>query len=208
MIDPMDLDRRSAMAHILLLLGAGAVPVDVALAATRSKAKSKRFLTPPEYQLLGAVADTILPVTDTPGAVAAGVPAKLDGMLARWASAETRDKVTGALARIDAAAKAAGPTGFVALSPPERLALLRPFDVAALKSVPPPPNAPKGSPFSPTVFVADNGYLKLKELVIALYYSSEIAMTQELVYEHTPGAWQPSIPTTPTTRPWASAGPF
>jgi len=33
-------------------------------------------------------------------------------------------------------------------------------------------------------------------------------MTQELVYEHVPGTWEPSTKTTETTRPWASAGSF
>jgi hypothetical protein len=33
-------------------------------------------------------------------------------------------------------------------------------------------------------------------------------MTKELIYEHVPGTLVPSIKTTDTTRPWASAGPF
>ncbi len=50
------------------------------------------------------------------------------------------------------------------------------------------------------------GYVKLKELVIALYYNSETAMTKELIYEHVPGKFVPSLPVTPETRPFAGVG--
>jgi gluconate 2-dehydrogenase gamma chain len=201
-----DMNRRTMMQRALLLIGATAVSVDTALAA--GPARRKRFLNPAQFQLLTAIADTIMPTTDTPGALAAGIPAKLDGMLVNWASAETKAKITSALARIDAAAKTEKQKGFAALSVSDRAAFLRPFDAAALKPVPAPPNAPKPSPFAPLNWVTDNGYLKLKELVVTLYYSSEIAMTQELIYDHVPGKWQPSIKITETTRPWASTGPF
>ena len=39
--------------------------------------------------------------------------------------------------------------------------------------------------------VQDPAYRKLKGLVLALYYPSEPGATQELTYEHVPGAWQP-----------------
>ena len=168
--------------------------------------KEKGFLD--SFTLLTAFADTIVPTTDTPGAVAAGVPAKLDGMLATWASAESQKMILEALDRIDVAAIAAKKMGFAALSPADRDAVLRPHDAAALAKVAPPANLPKANPFAPVNWVADGGYLKIKELVVALYYSSEIAMTQELIYEHVPGTWEPSTKATETTRPWASGGPF
>lgn len=203
MLDFAEMDRRALMRRAFLLLGATAIPVDAL-----SAAKGKRFLGMPRFKLLTAVADTIVPATDTPGAVGAGVPAKLDGMLATWASAESRKAIVEALDRIDAAAKLSTKKGFAALPRAERDAVLRPHDKAALVPVKPPANAPKGSPFAPISWVTDQGYLKVKELVIALYYSSEVAMTRELIYEHAPGAWQPSITVTQTTRPWASVGSF
>ena len=42
-----------------------------------------------------------------------------------------------------------------------------------------------------------------RRLVFALYYLSEAGATQELRYEHVPGAWEPSIPVTADTRGWA-----
>jgi Gluconate 2-dehydrogenase subunit 3 len=200
-----ELNRRALLARALLLLGATALPGEVLAASAK---RARRFLSKPQFALLSAVSDTIVPVTDTPGALAAGIPAKLDGMLANWASAETRTKIIDALGRIDAAAMTQKKKIFSALSVADRALILRPHDATALKRVPAPANAPKPHPFSPTVWVADDGYLKLKELVVTLYYSSEIAMTKDLIYEHVPGAWVPSMKTTDTTRPWASTGPF
>ena len=42
-----------------------------------------------------------------------------------------------------------------------------------------------------------------KALIFALYYVSEGGATQELRYEHMPGAWEPSIPVTADTRGYA-----
>ena len=200
------LDRRALLQRMALLLGATAIPAE-AFAAAKGRAR-KRYLTPANYALMSAVAETIVPATDTPGAIGAGVPSRLDGMLGKWASAITRQKIIDALARINAAAMTAQKKNFVALTPAQREAVLLPHDAAALKSVTPPPGAPKPHFFAPANYVTDDGYLKLKELVIALYYNSEIAMTKELVYEHNPGTWQPSIKITENSRPWASTGPF
>jgi hypothetical protein len=52
-------------------------------------------------------------------------------------------------------------------------------------------------------------YVKLKELIINLYYSSEIASTKELVFEPVPGKYIASLKVTPETRPFAGlGGPF
>jgi Gluconate 2-dehydrogenase subunit 3 len=196
MIDTFVMDRREMIARFALLLGATALPAQ-AFAAPKAR-----------FALLSAVVDTILPATDTPGAVAAGVPARLDGMLRDWASAETRTSVVGALGRIDASAKAAKQIGFTALSSADRTALLTAYDLAALKSVPPPSNPPPGNPYAPSFFVVDPGYLRLKDLAINLYYFSEIGSANELEYNHVPGKWQPSLKLTPQSRPYLGTGPF
>ncbi len=202
----VDIERRTLLSHLAMLLGVTSLPAD-AFAAPKGPAK-KRFLAPAQFQLLTALADTIIPATDTPGAIAAGVPSKLDRMLLNWASAETRAKIISAITSLNAAALAQKKKGFAALTAAERKAVLTGHDAAALKSVPPPPNAPKLIFFTQQSYVVDPGYLALKGLVINLYYSSQIGMTKELIYEHNPGKFQPSIKTTAATRPWASGGPF
>ena len=193
------------LAQLGALIGAASLTPD-ALAAPRRRAR--RFLAAPQFALLGAVSDTIIPATDTPGAIAAQVPVRLDALLLNWASAETRTSLTGALSRIDASARKQKKKGFAALSAAERDAVLRPLDAAALKKAPPPPGAPKPNFYVQADYVVDQGYLRLKELVLQLYYFSEAASTTELVYEHVPGSFEPSIKLTPQSRPHLGTGPF
>ena len=208
MIEGLHVDRRDLLGHALLLVGAAASASFSAEALAAAASGGKRYLAKSPFTTLSALADTMIPVTDTPGALAAGVPETLDAMLAHWASAPTRELITGGLARIDAAAIAQQGKAFAAIAPQDRLAFLVEHDKAALKAVPPPPGAKPAHPFAPLVSVADNGYHRLKDLVITLYYASEIGMTRELVYEHVPGEWVPSLKITPGMRPFAGTGPF
>jgi hypothetical protein len=205
MQDFMEMDRRNLMARAMLLLGATALSGCDFLPGSKAAAT----LGADQLKLLDAFAATLIPKTDTPGAVEAGVPKLLAQMFADWASNETRGELSGGLERIDAASRKAKGKSFAELAPAERQAFLADHDKAALVEVPLPPGTKqKGNPFAPIVSVADNGYAKLKELVATLYYSSEAALTTELAYDHVPGKWQPSIKITPKLRPAVSFGAF
>lgn len=175
------LSRRGMLRNIMLLAGVAAVPHGAANALFTGPASLPAETT----ALLGAVADTIIPATDTPGAADAGVPEQLQKMLANWATAKRRDEILSSLEAIDAAARTGAGSAFVALSPADRLKTLSAFD--------------KANALSP-------GYSKFKELVIQLYYYSEAGATEELRYEHNPGAWEPSIPVTADTRNYGGPG--
>ena len=241
--DMCDINRRDMLGRAMLLLGAATLPLDGVLAATAEGASP--FLSEPRFALLGAVADTIVPRTDTPGATDVGVPALFDAMLRDWAGPTQREALIDALDRIDAIARKQNGKTFVALDPQSRATLVTAHDIAALKpavatSAPPaaasPPfmvdpnhGRPRQEPVQTPVQdqapakaektgesaaaihgpkVVDPGYQKLKELIVTLYYYSEPALTQELVYEHSPGTWQPSIPVTPGMRASGGAGLF
>lgn len=209
MSEAWSMDRRALLNHALMLAGASAAAsVGFSPAAlARAASQPTRFLSAGPYATLVAVADTMVPVTDTPGAVAAQVPETFDAMLANWAAPATRTIIVDALGRIDAAARTLTGKGFAALSPDERKAVLLAHDKAALAPAPLPPGT-KESFFSRSAAVADPGYYRVKDLIISLYYSSEIGLTKELVYEHVPGEWVPSLKITPGMRPFATPGPF
>lgn len=205
MTDLLHLDRRSMLERMAFLLGAAALPVE---AFAKPAPRAKRFLDARRTGLLSAVADTIIPLTDTPGALAAKVPAKLDAMLVSWASPARRQELVGALARIDDVAKAQETKSFAALSPAKRKAVLGPHDAAALQAVPDTRNLKGMMAMMAGPSVADPAYAKLRELIILLYYYSEEALTTELPYEHAPGGWTPSIKVTPETRNPGGLGMF
>lgn len=193
MHDQSHWDRRMLLQRAMLLVGATVLPAGDLLAAPK---KGKSLFSPPQLQLLDAVADTIVPVTDTPGALAAGVPKLVEALLRDWASPDHRTKMIASLDTIDVAARAQTGKKFADLSADERFTFLKAHDSAALRPV--PGGKPEG--LSIMLPVGDPGYAKLKELIVVLYYQSETALTTELEYEHAPGQWQPSVPLTPESR--------
>lgn len=174
----MSLHRREILQRALVLTGMAIIPADAI--AARAKAGRLPGLDKPNRALVIAISDTIIPVTDTPGAVAVGVPKLFEAMLTEWASPQQHSLLLAAIKRIDDAAKTAEGNGFTALSPEKRYAVLSKIDGQSGMS--------------------DPGYGLLKELVTTLYYLSEVGSTVELRYEQAPGSWDPSLPVTSETR--------
>jgi hypothetical protein len=181
----IEMDRRRMLESVAALIGVAALPLDAMAAVAKAPAKGKPALDAPTMALVSAVADTIVPRTDTPGALQVGVPARFAGLLQNWANAEHKAQFLAALAAIDTAAKTEAGKPFTLLPASQREIFLRAYDKQHHK--------------------VDAGYTKLKDLLVMLYYYSEAGATVELRYEHVPGAWEASIPLTPQTRAWAGA---
>jgi len=175
------MDRRRMLEATAALIGLAALPAGAFAAVS----KRPPVLDRPGLALLGAVADTLIPRTDTPGAVQAGVPDKFHGLLRDWANPAHRTGLVAALGKIDAAARSGAGKPFALLTPAKRKQVLKAYDAA---------NYP-----------ANPDYVRLKDLLVTLYYFSKPGATVELRYEHVPGAWEPSIPLTRATRTWAGA---
>lgn len=196
----LEMDRRALLARTLLLVGASASASACATldAIAPLHPDAPGSLSARRMAVLTAAAGAIMPLTDTPGAVEAGVPARLEGLLATWASPETRARVVAVIDRIDALP--GDGTSFADRPEAERSAMLAAFDAAAM--------APSGrtvQAFTDTITLpVDPDYGLFKNLVVSLYYMSQAAMTHELRYVHVPGRWDPSIPVTPDTRPWGA----
>jgi len=177
-----DLDRRNFVRSAILALGAAGATFpgwNAVEAAARGKV---RFFAPAQFAVLDAVAETIMPRTDTPGARDALVPVRFDALMQHWASAKTKADVARVLDEIEVAARQKDPAGIAKLSPAQQLEVVAAYDRAKM---------------------ADPAYKKFKGLILSLYYISEPGATQELRYEHVPGAWEPSIAVTADTRCYA-----
>jgi hypothetical protein len=200
MNDLQTIDRRSLMKTIGFLLGAATIPT---VAGCKAAMEGEGVLSAEQLKLLTVISDTIIPATDTPGAVAVGVPKLLDGMLRDWASAESKTVLVKAIDDIGML----GGGGFTTFDSAKRKALLAAHDKAALQPGPPP--AKKLSGIAAMLAgppVMNPAYVKLKELIINLYYNSEIASTKELIFEPVPGKFVSSLKVTPETRPFAGVG--
>ena len=55
-------------------------------------ASALRYYSDEEFSFVAQLADELIPTTDTPGAVDAGVPEYIDALMAGWASVETQEE--------------------------------------------------------------------------------------------------------------------
>ena len=175
-------DRRRFIRNALLAVGIAGVPLPAFEAVAKPAWGTARYFDAPRFAVLDALAETIMPRTDTPGARDVAVPARIDTLMKTWASPQTKLDFARVLDEADATARAIDPKGLAALPAAKQLEVVTAFDKAKMR---------------------DPAYLKLKSLVLAFYYLSESGATQELRYEHVPGAWEPSNPVTADTRAWA-----
>ncbi|WP_448102991.1 gluconate 2-dehydrogenase subunit 3 family protein [Luteibacter jiangsuensis] len=168
-----------------LAVGALAAPSLLAVleahAASQTPGKTPQFFKPAQYGLIGAVADIVIPRTDTPGAVDAGVPLFIDQM---FEAVYTKEEQTRYLTAMTAFDKAGGKP-FMQLDPAQRTALVTRLHNEAV-------TAPKGSKLAPEAdFV-----LMSKKLAMLGFFLSQPGCTQVLQYDPVPGAWKGDIPLT------------
>ena len=203
---PFEMDRRSLLGQILLLAGVATIPAGCNFA---DNANGSDFtFDAKQMATLSAFADTMIPKGDTIGALDVGVPEAFEQLMRNWAAEETRDNIVGALGRIDDAAKEAQGREFAALNAAGRTALMKAFEPEALK--PDLEKASRGGGLAMLIGppATDEGYARMRSLVIKLFYLTEPALTKELTYEHDPMGYTPSVPVTPETRPAGGLSPI
>jgi hypothetical protein len=143
---------------------------------------SPKGLSVAQAQVLDAVAELIVPKTDTPGAREAGVPAYVDRTVAGWSTPAEAAEIRAALDRLDADARAAHGKGFASLSGEQQMAVATRHDTA-----------PRPNPFA-----------RLKELVFVGYFTSEPGATLAVRYDPIPGDYKGCIPLKDVGRAWAT----
>ena len=154
---------------------------DQLVAAIRRGHTGGRRSTFDEHQsrTIDALAELIMPATDTPGAREAGVPAFIEVMVSDWYHDDERAAFQRGLADVDARSNADFGKTFVELAEPQQTAILTGLDAEARAM-------PRGAPWP--------FFSRLKDLVLFGYYTSEIGMTQELGFVFMPGRYDGAAP--------------
>ena len=137
----------------------------------------KLVLDDSEREILASISECIIPATDTPGAIDAGVPQFAELILSDWHTAEERRPVLEGMAKLDADCIAAYRRGFAACSMAEQVEALA---------------ATEGSPM----------FTMLKSLVVNGYFTSETGASllmgggnampgvyREVVFDAASGRW-------------------
>ena len=129
-----------------------------------------------EREILASICECIIPATDTPGAIDAGVPQFAELILSDWHTAEERRPVLEGMGKLDTDCKTEYGKGFAACSTAEQVEALA---------------ATEGSPM----------FTMLKSLVVNGYFTSETGASvltgsggmpgvyREVVYDAASGSW-------------------
>jgi hypothetical protein len=182
------MQRRDALRTLAVLAGvpalAGRTPGDL-LAGAATRAGRLSALTPAEDATVVALAERIIPATDTPGATAARVNQFIDVLLADWFTHEERGDFLAGLADVEARARTAFGQAFADGTPGEQDGVVATLDDEAH-------NVGSGERSAAGRFFA-----RFKALTLYGYYNSEVGMTQELRYEIIPNHYAPCAPLGP-----------
>ncbi len=186
----MPVDRRSLLlGSIAAVAGLSIVRLDAALAATGPTAS----LPKQTMGFLEALSDTLIPATDTPGALKAGASAFAQKYLARALAPAEFAQLPGQIELVRQELTRRGKMPFERLKPPERAALLAAFDHEVM-----------AQPTAPAVAAFGSTYARIRAMIILGYYTSEIGMTQELTYLLVPGHYDGDVPFDPKAREYSN----
>ncbi|MCS0631207.1 gluconate 2-dehydrogenase subunit 3 family protein [Telluria mixta] len=137
---------------------------------------------------LAALCELIIPKTDTPGAIEAGVPAFVADMYAHWMVPSERQTLLDGLVQLDAGAAAAHGRGFAACTQSEQAALLVPARKAASSYQSHGFDGRLADPSAPFFY-------KMRDLVTLGYFTAEAGVNGELAYVPVPGRWDGDVDT-------------
>lgn len=154
------------------------------VARAQSLAWAPTALTPAQARAVDAVAELIVPATDTPGARAAGVPQFIDRALGGWCDPTQAKLLRDGLDGLDADARAANGAAFADLPAAQQTAMLTRYDDV---------RAPQRRFFA-----------LLKELTTIGYFTSKPGATVALRYDPVPGAYRGCVPIKEIGRAWAT----
>ena len=190
------MNRRGALASLLAISASGALAAcgsaeEVAADASNTDvlryARGVKFFSDEEMAKMSAMADTIIPTTDTPGAVAAGVPDTLQGLASEWGDDAYRKYWREGVAKLSGDLDAMAGEDFAALPAAARERVLGQHDAKVFGGE-----------------AEDQFYKDFKRTVATAYYMSEPGATEELAYEAVPGQWIGVAPLSEYPKTWAT----
>lgn len=132
-----------------------------------------------ERAAVAALSEIIIPTTDTPGAIAAGVPEYIEFMLSEWYDKDERTHFMVGLKQVVAFAEVAEGGAFADLDQAKQTEIVQRMHDGAM-----PVMKEGGKAF----------FEHIKQLTLAGYYTSEIGMTVERIYLPVPGRFDGAYP--------------
>ena len=171
-------------------------------AAPNFTEREVNYLTEAQRAAVAAVAETIIPRTETPGAIDAGVPRFIELMVAEWFNDEERAIFDAGLKELMEQAQSGFGKSFDQLESAQQLDMLEQLEsVASDSSWYDLGNTRRD-------FISDAPFIcQVKELTVWGFFTSEVGGTQVLRHESMPMRFDGDIPLKPDDSSWAYRGP-
>ncbi len=178
-----ELDRRQIFQALIALSAVGGLSA----CAGEQISYPEGELDETEMAMVYALSETILPETETVGAINAGVPATLQTLLTEWGDEEYQSYWHTGLASLNEILLERGGRSFEKLSRADRANVLAAYDTAVFDGD-----------------VEDSFYRDFKSTVVQAYCTSERGATETLAYEPVPGEWIGCVPLADYPKNWVT----
>lgn len=132
-----------------------------------------------ERAAVSALSEIIIPTTDTPGAIAAGVPDYIEFMLSEWYDKDERTRFLIGIKQVNAYAQAFRQADFADMDTSAQTEIVQRMHDGQM----------------PMMKNGGNLFFEhVKQLTLTGYYTSEIGMTVERIYQPVPGKFDGFYP--------------
>ncbi len=168
-------------------------------AAPNYNAGNADYLDDAQRRIIAAMAEIVIPRTDTPGAIDAGVPKFIELMVQDWFNDQERAIFDAGLADLQRRIPEEYGATFDQLAAAQQLEVMEALEDAA-----------SDSPWYEFAnvqrdFISDAPFIcQLKELTIWGFFTSEVGSTQVLRYEAMPMRFDGDLPLSPDESSWVS----
>jgi gluconate 2-dehydrogenase gamma chain len=159
--------------------------------ATHTK-PSRVVFSNDQRQMIQVIAEMIIPETDTPGAIEAGVPEFIEHIVADWYTDAERKSFLAGLEALNAS----GAKPFLQSTSEQQHRTLEDAAREAQNH-----NRPFGAP--PLLEEQRPFFTKIKELTVIGYYTSELGATKELRYNPVPTRFDGAYPFSKINTQWS-----
>lgn len=201
------MNRRQMLLRAAAAMGgalAGPVAMAVRAGAEPGAAIVNRVFTEEQRAMTAAIAELIIPKTDTPGAGEAGAPEFIEMMVSDWYQEDQRRSFFARLRDFDNHCKSSFGASFLKCSRAQQVMALEDAEANAIGSISDGKPGAKGN--DGAVQVGDPAmwgdgrsdagagfFNEIKSLTVLGYYTSEVGIMAELIYDPTPGAYDGDV---------------
>ncbi len=196
------MNRREALRWATVALGGIVSPglLSATMADAKPSGKATKIYSLMQKNQIAVLAELIIPVTDVPGAIEAGVPEFIEMMVEEWYTDTERKIFFQGLIDIDRYTQREFQCGLIQCDTTQMTEALTHFETEANSYIAPAKEllsmdtTDENSPF----------FSKIKELTIVGYFTSEIGVTQAMTYNPIPMEYKGDIALTDVgNKQWA-----